>query len=252
MRIIKNNQEIEIQENITTLTLDEDDHIIISEYVRFFDPKLDYGALVLVDDTKEIRVDNITNVLNNSDAKVEFNDCLIDSMDELFELIKYSLGSEFHIDIQEMVNDDSGDFELAIFDALDDTKKHIQEEQKNLATNEIFEDNQNLLILISTSNADSILNFPIIYSNLMTKTKEHWSSITLLFFGSSIECVVENSKLNRKIKELISNNVSVKYNDEFNDFYERAELNDMGIVPNYDYEFITNAIKSENWSVVTV
>ncbi|WP_421715220.1 hypothetical protein, partial [Arcobacter arenosus] len=84
MTVLKNDIEIALNDETIKIQIDENDCIKINEYVRFFETKLELGSLILIDENRQIQIENITNVINISDATIVFNDFIVDSMDQLF------------------------------------------------------------------------------------------------------------------------------------------------------------------------
>lgn len=248
MTIFKNNTEIILNEDVIRIDINEDDYIRINEYVRFFEPKLELGSLVLIDDKKEIYIENITNVINTSNAKIEFNDCLIDSMDELFELVKHSLGSGFSIDFNDVINDNDDEFTLNLFDSaeeINDSQKtqHIEEE--------LEKDNTNLLIVIYTNNIDSILNFPLIYAK-DSKQSNNWDNVQILFWNNAVSTIIQSFEIRQTLEDLKNSNVQVNYTSKNINNEDKTNLESQGISSILGEEILSLALKSNKWTVLTV
>jgi hypothetical protein len=65
---------------------------------------------------------------------------------------------------------------------------------------------ENLLIIISTDNIDSILKFPLLYGGVSIP-RGYWKRVHIMFWGASIKTVISKKKLRKKIIELQKANV---------------------------------------------
>jgi len=248
MTVLKNDIEITLDHEIIKIQIEENDYIKINEYIRFFEPKLELGSLILVDENRQIQIENITNVLNASDAAIVFNDFVVDSMDQLFELVKHSLDSSFSIDFNDIINDNDDDFTLNLFENAENIS---DEEKTDKIEIELEKDNNNLLIVIYTTSIDSILNFPLTYAK-ESILKNRWDSINILFWDKAVNCIIESEKIKSEIEEL--KEYQIKFNYTLNQQNEQTilYLRDLDIIHLIGEELLSSALKSNKWTVITV
>ncbi len=248
MTLLKNDINIPLNNEIVNIQIEENDYIKINEYVRFFEPKLELGSLILIDDNKQIKIENITNVLNSSDARVVFNDFVVDSMDQLFELVKHSLDSSFSIDFNDIINDNDDDFTLNLFENAEE----IRDEQNTQKIEvELEKDNNNLLIVIYTNSIDSILTFPLIYAK-ESMLNNRWNNINILFWDIAVNCIIESEKIKTEIEEL--KKYQIKFNYTLNQQNEQTSsyLKDLDIKHLIGEELLSSALRSNRWTVMSI
>ena len=112
---------------------------------------------------------------------------------------------------------------------------------------------ENLLIVISTENIDSILKFPLLYGGVSIP-RDYWKRVHIMFWGASIKSVIKSKKIRKKIKEIKKDGV------EFSSCIVCAEeygvvkkLEKQGIVCNHTGELLNKALKNDKkWSTLTV
>ncbi len=248
MTVLKNNIEIPLNNELIKIQIKENDYIIIDEYVRFFEAKLELGSLILLDENKQIQIENITNVLNTSDATLKFNDFTVDSMDQLFELVKHSLDSSFSIDFNDIINDNDDEFTLNLFESAEEIS---DEEKTNKIEVELEKDNTNLLIVVYTNSIDLILNFPLTYAK-ESVLKNRWNNVNILFWDNAVDCIINSEKIKSEIEEL--KKYQIKFNYKYNIYDEQTSLylKQIDIKSLIGEELLSSALKSNKWTVMTV
>jgi len=58
---------------------------------------------------------------------------------------------------------------------------------------------ENLLIVISTDNVDSIMKFPLLYGGVSIP-RGYWKRVHIMFWGASIEVAKNNIKVQEKVQ----------------------------------------------------
>lgn len=112
---------------------------------------------------------------------------------------------------------------------------------------------ENLLIVISTDDVDTILKFPLLYGGV-SLPRGYWKRVHIMFWGSSIIPAKENEEITEQIKEMKKDGVEfsscIVCAEEYNVV---AELEDMGIVCNHTGVLLTEALKDDkSWAMMTV
>lgn len=112
---------------------------------------------------------------------------------------------------------------------------------------------ENLLIIITTNNVESILKFPLLYGGVSIP-RGYWKRVHIMFWGPSIKAVVNNEELKSKILQMQEDKV------EFSscivcaqDYDVVDELNSLGIICNHTGELLNEALQNDkNWATLTV
>jgi len=111
---------------------------------------------------------------------------------------------------------------------------------------------ENLLIVISTENKDSILKFPLLYGGV-SLPRDYWKRVHIMFWGASIKEVKVNEEIRRKVQEIAVHGV------EFSscivcaeEYVAVRELEEIGVECNHTGELLTKALKDNAWSILTV
>lgn len=112
---------------------------------------------------------------------------------------------------------------------------------------------ENLLIIISTDNVDSILKFPLLYGGVSIP-RGYWKRVHIMFWGASIKAVVKSKKIKIKVQEMQKDGV------EFSSCIVCAEEYDVvkklkkrGIVCNHTGELLNEALQNDKiWATITV
>jgi len=111
---------------------------------------------------------------------------------------------------------------------------------------------ENLLIVISSDNVESIMKFPLLYGGV-SLPREYWKRVHIMFWGASIVPAARDEKIRAKVSEIQKDGV------EFSscvvcaeDYGVVSELEAVGILCNHTGELLTLALKDESWSVLTI
>jgi hypothetical protein len=112
---------------------------------------------------------------------------------------------------------------------------------------------ENLLIVISTDNVDSILKFPLLYGGVSIP-RGYWKRVHIIFWGASIKVASSNNQIQQKVQDMQKEGV------EFSscivcaqDYGVVKKLEDIGIVCNHTGELLNEALQNDKlWSTLTV
>jgi len=112
---------------------------------------------------------------------------------------------------------------------------------------------ENLLIVISTENIDSILKFPLLYGGVSIP-RGYWKRVHIMFWGASIKSVVKSKKIRKKVKEIQKDGVEfsacIVCAQEYN-AVKKLEKN--SIICNHTGELLNKALQNDKkWSTLTV
>jgi hypothetical protein len=111
---------------------------------------------------------------------------------------------------------------------------------------------ENLLIVISTDNVDSIMKFPLLYGGV-SLPREYWKRVHVMFWGASIEVVQNEQSVRKKVVDMQKSGVEFSSCIVCAEEYEAIDaLQEIGIVCNHTGELLTEALKDESWSVLTI
>ncbi|WP_345980979.1 DsrE family protein [Sulfurimonas sp. HSL3-2] len=109
-----------------------------------------------------------------------------------------------------------------------------------------------LLIVISTDNADSIMKFPLLYGGV-SLPRDYWKRVHVMFWGASIMQARDNKIIREKVLSMQKDGVEFSSCIVCAQEYEAVEsLEYIGIPCNHTGELLTEALKSEEWSVLTI
>jgi hypothetical protein len=109
-----------------------------------------------------------------------------------------------------------------------------------------------LLIVISTDNADSIMKFPLLYGGV-SLPRGYWEELHVMFWGASITQARDNPIIRDKVQAIQKEGVTFSSCVVCAQEYEAVEsLESIGITCNHTGELLTEALKSETWSVLTI
>lgn len=109
-----------------------------------------------------------------------------------------------------------------------------------------------LLIVISTDNADSILKFPLLYGGV-SLPRAYWERVHVMFWGASITQARDNKSIQEKV--ILMQKDGVEFSSCIvcaKDYQAIAILESIGIICTHTGELLTEALKSDEWSVLTV
>jgi len=112
---------------------------------------------------------------------------------------------------------------------------------------------ENLLIVISTKNIDSILKFPLLYGGVSIP-RGYWKRVHIMFWGASIKSVIKSKKIRKKIKEIQKDGVELSSCIVCAEEYGVVKkLEKHGIVCNHTGELLNKALQNDKkWSTLTV
>jgi hypothetical protein len=111
---------------------------------------------------------------------------------------------------------------------------------------------ENLLMVISTSNADSIMKFPLLYGGV-SLPRGYWKKVHIMFWGACIQTVQEDKTIQDKVLEIQQEGVEFSSCIVCAQEYEAVEtLEALNIVCNHTGELLTQALQDDSWSVLTI
>ena len=110
---------------------------------------------------------------------------------------------------------------------------------------------ENLLIVWSNGDLELANKFPLLYSSVILD-REYWKTAHLMLWGPSI-LLVKETFIQEKLKHILSTGVKMSACIVcVEDYGARAELEKLGIEITHTGEFLTNALKDETFSVLTI
>lgn len=112
---------------------------------------------------------------------------------------------------------------------------------------------ENLLIVISTPNTDSIMKFPLLYGGVSIP-RGYWKRVHVMFWGASIQTVQNESIVREKVQTMQKDGVEfsscIVCAQEYNAV---NSLESIGIECNHTGELLTTALKDDpSWSILTI
>ena len=111
---------------------------------------------------------------------------------------------------------------------------------------------ENLLIVISTDSVDSIMKFPLLYGGVSIP-RDYWKRVHIMFWGASIKEARTNKYIRDKVVEMIKDGAEFSSCVVCAEDYDAVEeLESIGIVCNHTGELLTQALKDDSWSVLTI
>jgi len=111
---------------------------------------------------------------------------------------------------------------------------------------------ENLLIVLTSENFDIAKNFPLLYSSVVLE-REYWKTCHLMFWGPSIKLLATNSEIQEKILEIQETGVKMSACIVCVEEYDLVEkLESLNIVINHTGELLTQALKDDSYSVLTI
>lgn len=109
-----------------------------------------------------------------------------------------------------------------------------------------------LLIVISTDNAESIMKFPLLYGGV-SLPRGYWERVHIMFWGASIKEAKTNDAIREKVTAMQKEGVEFSACVVCAEEYEATvSLEAIGIPCNHTGELLTEALKSDDWSVMTI
>ena len=112
---------------------------------------------------------------------------------------------------------------------------------------------ENLLIIISTENEESILKFPLLYGGVSIP-RGYWKRVHVIFWGPSIKVAVANDEVREKVKQMQSDGVEFSSCIVCAEDYNAVEsLEAIGIECTHTGDILNVALQhDELWSTLTV
>lgn len=112
---------------------------------------------------------------------------------------------------------------------------------------------ENLLIVISTDNRDSILKFPLLYGGVSIP-RGYWKRVHVMFWGASILAAKNDETIREKVQSMMKDHVEFSSCIVCAQEYEAEEsLTSIGIECNHTGELLTTALKNDDtWAVMTI
>ena len=112
---------------------------------------------------------------------------------------------------------------------------------------------ENLLIIISTDNSDSILKFPLLYGGVSIP-RGYWKRVHIMFWGASIMTLVSDSKIQEKVHAIQKDGVEFSSCIVCAEEYGVVEtLTTIRIVCNHTGELLNEALQNDRvWSTLTI
>ncbi|MBT3280325.1 MAG: DsrE family protein [Campylobacteraceae bacterium] len=112
---------------------------------------------------------------------------------------------------------------------------------------------ENLLIVISTPNKDSIMKFPLLYGGVSIP-RGYWERVHVMFWGASIQTVQNEIIIREKVQEMQKDGVEFSSCIVCAEEYNAVKyLEDIGIICNHTGELLTTALKNDDtWAMLTI
>ncbi len=112
---------------------------------------------------------------------------------------------------------------------------------------------ENLLIIISTDNAETILKFPLLYGGVSIP-RDYWKRVHIMFWGASIKVASTNKQVQEKV-ELIQKD-GVEFSSCIvcaEEYGVVKELENIGIKCNHTGDLLNEALQNDKiWATLTV
>ena len=112
---------------------------------------------------------------------------------------------------------------------------------------------ENLLIVISTDNIDSILKFPLLYGGVSIP-RDYWKRVHIMFWGASIKVAMTNEDVRQKVVDIQKDGVEFSSCIVCAKDYDGVEqLESIGIVCNHTGDLLNEALQNDRvWATLTV
>ena len=109
-----------------------------------------------------------------------------------------------------------------------------------------------LLIVWSSEDREVALKFPLLYGSVILE-RNYWEEAHLMIWGPSIKLAATDKKIQKAIKKMQSNGVSMSACIVCTDDYQATEaLESLGISNIHTGEMLTQCLKDDTWSVMTI
>ncbi|QKF59799.1 DsrE family protein [Aliarcobacter lanthieri] len=111
---------------------------------------------------------------------------------------------------------------------------------------------ENLLIVWTNGDLDTANKFPLLYSSVILD-REYWKSAHLMLWGPSILLVKDYKYIQDKIRQIQETGVKMSACVVcVDDYGAREVLESLNIEVSHTGEFLTQALKDETYSVLTI
>lgn len=112
---------------------------------------------------------------------------------------------------------------------------------------------ENLLIVITTDNRESILKFPLLYGGVSIP-RGYWKRVHVMFWGASILCAKNDEAIREKVQTMMNDHAEFSSCIVCAQEYEAVDsLESIGIVCNHTGELLTTALQNDDvWAVMTI
>ena len=112
---------------------------------------------------------------------------------------------------------------------------------------------ENLLIVISTDNIDSILKFPLLYGGV-SLPRGYWKRVHIMFWGAPIQVVQSYTKVQQKVQDMQKDGVEfsscIVCAEEYNAV---VQLESIEIPCNHTGDLLNEALQNDKvWATLTV
>jgi len=112
---------------------------------------------------------------------------------------------------------------------------------------------ENLLIIISTDNIDSILKFPLLYGGVSIP-RGYWKRVHVMFWGASIKVASSDKQVREKVQLLQKDGVEFSSCIVCAQEYDVVkELEDIAIQCTHTGDLLNEALQNDKlWAMLTV
>ena len=112
---------------------------------------------------------------------------------------------------------------------------------------------ENLLIVISTPSADSIMKFPLLYGGVSIP-RDYWKRVHIMFWGESILTVKNNQQIRDEVVKISKSGVEFSSCVVCAKEYDAIKsLESINIICNHTGELLTKALKDDkSWAMLTI
>lgn len=111
---------------------------------------------------------------------------------------------------------------------------------------------ENLLLVLSTDNVDSIMKFPLLYGGV-SLPRGYWKRVHVMFWGASIVLAQKDESIRTKVLQMQKDGVEFSACVVCSEEYKAVDaLESINILCNHTGELLTTALQDESWSVLTI
>lgn len=109
-----------------------------------------------------------------------------------------------------------------------------------------------LLILWTNADAEVAKKLVLLYGSVILP-REYWQEAHLMVWGPSIKLLAENEELQEMLKKVLDTGVKASTCVVCSDDYNYTDkMRELGVEPNHTGELFTEALKSDEWAVITI